>query len=49
MKITKEELMQELIIMMSDEFIADVKQNDGKITLKFLDGQKFDVEIREAQ
>lgn len=49
MRVTKEELLQELKVLMEDEFVAEIKEEDEKISLKFLSGQKFYVEISEAQ
>ena len=48
MKITKEELLQEMEVLLEDEFVADIKREQDKIVLKFLDGQSFCVRIEEV-
>ena len=44
--ITKDELLEEMAVMLKDEFVATVTKEDS-IYLQFLNGQKFEVTIKE--
>jgi len=45
--ITKEELLEEVAVMLKDEFLATVTKGDS-ICLEFLNGQKFDIKIEQV-
>ena len=44
--ITKEELLEEIAVMLRDEFVATVTKEET-ICLQFLNGQQFEVTIKE--
>ena len=45
--ITKEELLEEIAVMLKDEFVATVTRGNA-ICLQFVNGQKFLVTITEV-
>ena len=45
--ITKEELMEEIAVMLKDDFVATVTKEDA-ICLQFVNGQKFLLTIKEV-
>ena len=45
--IKKEELQEELTVMLKDEFVANVT-NDSALCMQFLNGQKFRIIIEEV-
>lgn len=47
MKITKEQLLEEMKIALSDEFEAEVLESEGRLTIEFGSGQTFDVSVEE--
>lgn len=47
MKIEKEELMTQLQEVIKDEFVAEVSISESGLSLRFLNGQKFNVTIEE--
>ena len=44
--ITQEELLEEMAVMLKDEFVATVTKEDS-ICLQFLNGQKFEITVKE--
>ena len=48
MKIERKELMQEISVLLQDEFVASIKESDGKIELCFLNGQHFILSVSEG-
>ena len=45
--IKKEELLEELETAIKDFFVATVSEEEGKLILNFVNGQKFCVSIEE--
>ena len=48
MKIEQKDLLEEMKVMIKDEFIADVQSNKNVIVLSFENGQKFSIEVKES-
>lgn len=46
-KIQKENLMNELVVALKDVFVAEVAQNENVLTVKFVNGQKFSLQVEE--
>ena len=46
MKIQKELFMDELQVVLKDEFTAVVSKNGNKLILKFLNGQEFTLIVK---
>ena len=46
-KIQKENLMNELVVALKDVFVAEVSQNENVLTVKFVNGQKFSLQVEE--
>lgn len=44
-KMKEEELIQYLVTMMKDEFIAKVVREEGGLHVKFVDGAEFTVKV----
>ena len=47
MAITKKELMEEIGVVLRDEFVADIKAEENGLVLCFIDGQKFRLTIAQ--
>ena len=47
MKIVKEELIEEIKAALKDEFVAKISNDKSGITLQFLNGQSFEVTVKE--
>lgn len=45
-KVTKEQLIEELFILIKDEYVGEVKKGEA-VTLKLLNGQKFEISVKE--
>ena len=48
MNIEQKDLLEEMKVMIKDEFIADVQSNETAIVLSFENGQKFSIEVKES-
>ena len=48
MKIEQKDLLEEMKVMIKDEFIVDVQSNKNVIVLSFENGQKFSIEVKES-
>ena len=46
-KISVQELTEEIIVMLKDEFVATCKWQESQIELHFLNGQRFHVSVEE--
>lgn len=46
-EITVESLRQEIALIFKDEFVASITETSESITLKFMNGKIFSVEITE--
>ena len=47
MKIVKEQLMEEMKAALKEVFVAKLFDSESGITLQFLNGQSFEVSIKE--
>ena len=47
MKIERKKLLEELCVVLKDEFVAEVTSNEKGVVLTFANGQKFLVEAKE--
>ena len=47
MKIERKELLEELQVVLKDEFVAEVQSRENGFVLTFTNGQKFLVEVKE--
>lgn len=47
MKIKKEELLEQIVVALKDEFEATISCNEEKIILDFPNNQKFCFELKE--
>ena len=48
MKIELNELMEQVKVALKDEFVAKIETTENGLTLEFLNGQKFDITIKES-
>ena len=47
MKIERKELLEELQVVVKDEFVAEVQSKENGFVLTFTNGQKFFIEAKE--
>lgn len=48
MKITLKEFVEQIKIVLRDEFVADVQAKGNKVTLIFKNGQKFQLTLKKS-
>ncbi len=46
-KIELKELLEEIEVALSDEFVAEVKREEDGLTLRFVNGQTFRLRVEE--
>ncbi len=47
-KIVKEDLLAEMKVALADEFVATVEEKSEGLTLRFPNGQTFEIFVKEA-
>lgn len=48
-KLTEEDLAQQLYVILQDDFNATIKQNENKVILSFTNGQTFILNVKEVE
>ncbi len=48
MKIQINEFIEQVKVALQDEFVAKLETTENGVTVEFLNGQKFDVTIKES-
>ncbi len=48
-KITKEFILQELEILLRDEFVCEIENDGEKVYMTFDNGQKFAISVSECE
>ncbi|MBQ8726434.1 MAG: hypothetical protein IJY84_05000 [Clostridia bacterium] len=48
-KLTEEDLAQQLYVILQDDFNATIKQNENKVILSFTNGQTFILNVEEVE
>ena len=48
MEINKRDLLEEIALLLKDEFVANVNTVEDEICLSFLSGQKFSISVKEV-
>ena len=48
-KLTEEDLVQQLYVILQDDFNATIKQNENKVILSFTNGQTFILNVKEVE
>ncbi len=47
-KIEVQELLEEIKVALTDEFVAEIEQEEGALRLRFLSGQTFRLKVEEV-
>ena len=47
-RISEQQFLTELYLFLKSEYIADTHNNGEKISVKFLNGQKFEIRLKEV-
>lgn len=48
-KLTEEDLAQQLYVILQDDFNATIKQNENRVILSFTNGQTFILNVKEVE
>ncbi len=46
-KIAKEDVLMEMKVALADEFVATVEEKEGGLSLRFANGQTFQISVKE--
>ena len=44
----KEELLEEVKVVLQDEFVAEIKEENGTLVMRFVNGQSFRLTLDEV-
>ncbi|MBR2871227.1 MAG: hypothetical protein IKB98_07635 [Clostridia bacterium] len=47
MKVSKDDIIQSLLVLAREEFEGELKVEDEKLLISFFNGQKFEVSVKE--